>query len=212
MKIDVDALSGQKFGKLTIESAYREKTYIICNCVCDCGTRKKVRYGNLSNGHTKTCGNHVKETAHRTHGLSKSRLARIYNKMKNRCTNPKDDAYKFYGLKGVMVCDEWANNPEIFYRWALLNGYTDSLTLDRIDVNGNYEPNNCRWIPFHEQCLNRSSNVYLEYNGERKTKSQWAEELNLNRRTIDARLKLGWSVEDTLTKPVKAHKPYEVKA
>lgn len=204
MKIELETLVGEKHGKLTIQSARREGAYIVCECKCDCGNVKEVRLGNLRSGHTKSCGAHGTEYAHRTHGLSDSRLSRIYYKMKSRCTRPKDDGYRFYGLKGIAVCDEWATDPERFYKWAIENGYSDELTLDRIDVRGNYEPKNCRWIPFCEQTLNRSSNVYLEYNGQIKTKSQWADELNINRGTLDTRLKLGWTVEKALTTPVRS--------
>lgn len=81
------------------------------------------------------------------------------------------------------------------------NGYDDKLTIDRINTDGNYEPKNCRWITMHEQCLNRKSNVYLEYRGEIKTISEWAETLNMNRHLIDDRLKRGWTVDDTLSLP-----------
>jgi hypothetical protein len=201
MKTNLDEVIGQKYGKLTILSAERMDGYVMCRCQCECGHIKDVRLGNLRTGHTKTCGNHSKEFVHRTHGMSKTRLDRIYRKMRNRCNNPNDDAYKHYGLRGITVCDEWLSHPESFFEWALSNGYSDNLTIDRIDNAGNYEPTNCRWITMKEQCENRSSNRLLTFRGETKTVTQWAEHFNIKSSLIFDRLDRGWSVEDALLLP-----------
>lgn len=202
MKIDPNTIIGDRYGKLVILEAKREGQNIICKCRCDCGCIKdNVRLGNMRTGHVKSCGNHYREFATRTHGMSNSRIYRIYRKMLNRCYREQDESYKYYGAEGVRVCDEWRNDPAEFIKWAMDNGYDDKLTIDRINTDGNYEPNNCRWITMHEQCLNRKSNVYLEYRGEIKTISEWAETLNMNRHLIDDRLKRGWTVDDTLSLP-----------
>lgn len=137
-----------------------------------------------------------------------SRLNRIFRNMKNRCYNPKDSHYKFYGAKGIIVCNEW-NNREIvteennstkgylaFKEWALENGYKDNLTIDRIDVNKNYSPANCRWITIKEQNNNKTNNHYITYKGETKTLRQWCDTLNLNYWRVKSRLNmLHWSTE-----------------
>lgn len=102
------------------------------------------------------------------------RLIKIFNAMKQRCYNPNSTVYKNYGAKGIKICNEWLNNSRKFYEWAIQNGYKDNLTIDRIDVNGIYEPSNCRWATQIEQQNNRKNNHWIEFNGQRKTVAQWA--------------------------------------
>ena len=139
-----------------------------------------------------------------------SKLNKVYVSMKQRCYNPKHDHYKYYGARGITICDEWLN-PEIihlgcrgrftkgyqaFKEWALENGYADNLTIDRIDVNGNYEPSNCRWITLKEQSNNTRRNHLVTYKGKTQTLTQWSEELGFNYNRVKMRLnKLHWSVE-----------------
>lgn len=202
MRIDLNTIIGDRYGKLVILEARRENQVIFCKCQCDCGRIKdNIRLGNMRKGHIKSCGNHYKEFTTRTHGMSKSRIYRIYRKMLNRCYREQDESYKYYGAKGIRVCDEWKNNPAEFIEWAFANGYDDTLTIDRIDSCGNYEPKNCRWITMYEQCLNRKSNVYLEYQGEVKTISEWAKSLNIGDKLIRDRLRRGWTVDDALSLP-----------
>ena len=120
-----------------------------------------------------------------------SRLQSIFQGMKTRCYNPKDKHYKNYGGRGIRVCDEWNNRERVpekdnatkgylaFKKWALENGYADNLTIDRINVNGNYEPSNCRWITHKEQCNNTTRNRLITYKGKTQTVKQWCDELNL---------------------------------
>lgn len=116
--------------------------------------------------------------------------------MKDRCYNPKDKRYKNYGGRGIKICDEWLHSFESFYEWSLKNGYQDGLTIDRIDVNGNYEPNNCRWATWDVQCNNRTNNVYIEYNGEIKTLKQWCDILNIDYKKAHNRIhKLKWDAK-----------------
>ena len=137
-----------------------------------------------------------------------TRLGRIYHNMKTRCTNPNYDKYKWYGGKGITICEEWMNSYDRFEEWALSHGYKDDLTLDRIDPDGNYTPDNCRWIDRKEQANNRTSNHFITYNGKTQTIQQWSEELGILRSRIDRRLEAGWPIERIFTEPphVEFHK------
>ena len=127
--------------------------------------------------------------------------------MKERCYNANSDRYKDYGGKGTTVFDEWKNNFQSFYDWAMANGYKDSLTIDRIDTNGNYEPANSRWITNKEQQNNRTDNHYVTFNGETKTLKEWSEFLGVNYSTLNHRInQYGWSVEKALTEKVRVRK------
>ena len=131
------------------------------------------------------------------HGESKSRLYRTWRGMKNRCSYPSAPDYKNYGGRGITVCDEWKDSFETFREWAISNGYDDSLTLDRINVNENYRPENCRWTTMKEQERNRSNNVFFEG----KTIPEWSELLGIKVPTLRARIRRGWSISDALSKP-----------
>ena len=130
------------------------------------------------------------------------RLTNIYSMMKQRCYNTNSQNFKYYGGKGVSVCDEWRNNPQAFYDWAMTHGYKDGLTLDRIDNDGNYEPSNCRWVTMKEQDNHRSNNVILTLNGESHTIPEWSEILGIKQHVIRNRINRGWSVENTLMRKV----------
>lgn len=130
-----------------------------------------------------------------------TRLGKIYHGMLNRCENANNTKYHDYGGRGIQVCDEWKTFPP-FKRWALENGYSDELSIDRIDVNGNYEPSNCRWVTNRVQCLNKRNNHYVTYNGRTQTIQEWGEELNIKPNTLIYRLRRGWDIEKTLTTPL----------
>lgn len=137
------------------------------------------------------------------HGTIKNRLYRIWANMKSRCYNPKASRYEHYGGKGVIVCNEWLHDFKTFYDWAMSHGYQDDLSIDRIDVNGNYEPGNCRWESPKGQANNLSVNRKITFNGITKTLAEWAAITGIDRRTIAARLDVrGWNVEKALTVPV----------
>ena len=138
--------------------------------------------------------------AHRKHGLSQSRLYNIHQKMIDRCYRQSIFAYKDYGGRGITVCDEWRKDFMSFYNWALNNGYEETLTIDRIDVNGNYEPNNCRWIPMGEQSKNTRKNVYFTYNGKTQVLSDWAREFGIPSTTFRRRIKQNRPIEEILYK------------
>ena len=130
------------------------------------------------------------------------RLTNIYSMMKQRCYNTNSQNFKYYGGKGVSVCDEWRNNSQAFYDWVMTHGYKDGLTLDRIDNDGNYEPSNCRWVTMKEQDNHRSNNVILTLNGESHTIPEWSEILGIKQHVIRNRINRGWSVENTLMRKV----------
>ena len=193
-------LTGQRFGKLTvIEIAEHIKgRHIKWRCVCDCGQEVVSSVIYLTQGKKKHCGC-GKPFSYR---LSYPRLHRIWSNMKFRCNNANDDRYEDYGGRGITVCQEWQESFEVFCKWALNNGYAENLTLDRIDVNGNYEPSNCRWITSFEQMSNMRKNVNLTYKGETKHLSEWCRILNVKHTTIAYRLKNGYSVEEAFETPI----------
>lgn len=122
--------------------------------------------------------------------------------MKDRCYNIKSHAYNCYGGRGIEICDEWKNNIVSFYNWAINNGYKDNLTIDRINVNGNYEPNNCRWVNSSIQANNRRYHKWITYNNETHNLTEWSKLLGINRQTLNKRLLIGWSIEKAFTTPV----------
>lgn len=200
-------LTGQKFERLTVvERAEDSKSGCVrWKCVCDCGKEVVVRGDVLRRGDVKSCGCYNREmTAKRstTHGGSQTRLYKIWSAIKDRCYNENSKEYIDYGGRGISMCKSWRDSFEVFRDWALENNYSDNLTIDRIDFNGNYEPNNCRWTTMKEQSNNRRSNHLLTYNGKTQTMTQWAEELGLGYCTLQSRINRdGWTVEEALTIP-----------
>ena len=123
--------------------------------------------------------------------------------MKDRCYRQKCKDYPDYGGRGISICPEWRDSFESFMNWAIANGYSDDLTIDRKNVNGDYEPSNCRWVSNSAQQENKRNTRYLDYNGERKTIKQWSASTGIKAKTIKARLDVyGWSIERALTEPV----------
>ena len=196
-------LTGQRFGRLTvIERVENDKQRRVrWLCQCECGNAVAILAKSLRSGNTKSCGCISKENPPRsTHGQAHTRLFRIWCSMKTRCKNPSQDSYSRYGGRGITVCDEW-QRFEPFAEWANANGYCDGLSIDRIDVNGNYEPGNVRFVSMKIQQNNRSNNHYITFQRKTQTIAQWAEELNMNARLINCRLFRGWSAEEALTIP-----------
>jgi hypothetical protein len=172
-------ITGQKFGKLTVIKIAKNKNgRVYWECKCDCGNpiQQIIESYPLRHGQTKSCGCIVGEN----HGKTNTRLYQIWINMKSRCYNKNVPEYKYYGAKGVIICNDWFNSFNVFYGWAINNGYDDNLTIDRIDVSGNYEPNNCKWVTEKAQCNNRTTNIYIEIDGEIKTLKQWCEIKNIN--------------------------------
>ena len=136
-------------------------------------------------------------------------LAIVLCGMRKRCYKPKSNCYKNYGGRGIMVCDEWMgkDGQKNFYKWAVENGYKKGMTIDRIDNNGNYTPDNCRWATPKTQAYNRSTNSYITIHGKTQTVSEWADEIGISRGAMQNRLRYGWS-EDRLLEP--AHEPLKM--
>ena len=193
-------LKGKTFGSWFVEDydISKQKWKLKCKCG-NVGYAKSFTL--LSGGSTQCCKcrDKVVGLKNSTHGLSKTKLHGIWNMMKQRCNNPNQAKYKNYGGRGIKVCDEWQNSFESFYSWAMSNGYSEKLSIDRIDVNGNYEPNNCRWVTNKVQSNNTRVNHCVEYNGESHTMTEWAEITGIKRETIRERLKSGWNVKRALT-------------
>ena len=199
------ALIGERFGKLVVKSIYSNGRRNVCVCLCDCGNTKTIRKDHLTSEKIISCGcYHASIIGERskTHGMSKTRLYRIWKGMRNRCYNEHIPGYEHWGGRGIVVCDEW-QTFEPFYEWAVANGYNDGLSIDRIDNNGNYEPSNCRWATPEEQAKNRNSNAMITYEGTTKHISVWDREIGSKKSgRVRARLNAGWSIEKAVTTPV----------
>lgn len=136
------------------------------------------------------------------HGCTGTRLHNIWLSMRERCNRVKHPWYQAYGGRGIKICEEWDDFSK-FRKWAMANGYSNELTIDRIDCNGNYEPNNCGWATMKEQQNNKRNNRIIEYKGERYTLTQLAEKIGINKTTLRERLNAGWSVDDAVERPVR---------
>ena len=207
---------GRKYGRLTIikeVSPIGKRRMILCKC--DCGTVGEYSMDRVLHGRTQSCGCIRSEMLSRyrksdniprkyTKEIRHSRLYRIWNSMKNRCYTKNSGGYIKYGAKGIRVCDEWRKDFMAFYNWSLKNGYSDELTIDRIDFTGNYEPSNCRWATTKEQANNKSNVIRLEYNGEEKTIPEWSAITGIPAPDIWQRInRLKWSIEKALTQPIR---------
>lgn len=215
-----DEWNGKKFGYLTIVEPYDKKTKSFI-CECDCGNRISVRPKDLLRGMYTSCGKCFWHgvNSRKMMGMSKTREYSIWKGMVDRCYNPENQAYMHYGGRGITVCDEWKNDFFAFNFWAHKNGYRDDLTIDRIDVNGNYEPSNCRWATYKEQAANkRPMEEWPSYgcrkkHGEQWTIdgrtmyiSEWAEEYNISIPLLRYRVKTnGMTPKEALETP-KEHK------
>ena len=200
-------LTGQRFGRLTVLdylSGHRSDPGK-WRCRCVCGTIVEIATYDLKRGHAKSCGCLQRELAkerHLLHGKTNTRLYYIWSSARQRTQNQNNQKYEDYGGRGIYMCEEW-NDFSAFEKWALANGYSDWLTLDRIDVNGPYSPKNCRWANAKEQQRNRRNNVLLSLDNNIQCMSAWAEETGISTKVIHWRLSHGWTVEDALTTPVK---------
>lgn len=205
---------GKKFGRWTVieeaERQYGTRAFYLCKC--ECGTTKIVNGYTLRKGLTKSCGcynaERIKETGTKRvkHGLSGHRLYRIWSGMKDRCSNSNLPEYPRYGGRGIKVCNEWLDN-EKFFEWAFMNGYNDNLTLDRIDNDKDYCPDNCRWSTYAEQANNRKNTRHIEYEGNTYTLSEFSKKfLNINRDTFYSRYLKGLPIEQCMSEVVKANK------
>lgn len=213
-------LIGQKFGRLTVISRAEDSVSpsgsrkVMWNCLCDCGNSVAVRATSLRAGVTNSCGclhNESFEKIRKQHrykhggacrGGGEAKLYFAWHNIKKRCENQNDPDYHNYGGRGISLCGEWHDYSR-FREWATNSGYNPALsgndcTIDRIDVNGNYDPNNCRWVNRKIQNNNRRNNRYIEFGGQKLTLSQWAERLNINYDTLRYRID-NWPIERALT-------------
>lgn len=201
-------ITNQRFGYLIALKPIgrKENGQTLWLCKCDCGNDHITTISALTIGECKSCGclsSEMIKKARTKHGMCGTRIYRAWRNMKDRCSNPNTPRYKDYGARGITVCEEW-NNFESFYEWAKLCGYNDNLTLDRIDNDKGYCPENCRWITMEQQQYNKRTTHYLTYKGETKSMAEWAKIKDINIQTLAARINTcHWSVEKALETPVK---------
>jgi len=200
-------LTGQRFGRLVVlERAENAKDGSICwKCKCDCGKIIVTRANSLRMNRTKSCGCLQKEYFKTSHKESKTKFYKLWHGIIERCENSTNGSYKNYGAKGITICEEW-HNYENFKNWALNNGYKEGLSIDRIDNNKGYYPENCRWVTFIKQQNNKKDNHYITYNGKTQSISDWARELGTKYYTIHARIKRGWTEEEAISIPIGCSK------
>lgn len=207
----LDNLSGQKFGRLTVLSRATNKgTRTRWKCICECGNETIAHASALKDGHTTSCGCYANERrgdSHRTHGKTHTRLHDIWSNIVQRTENPENPSYKHYGARGISMCPEWRNNAAAFMAWAEANGYNETLTIDRIDVMGNYCPENCRWVTKTQQANNKTNSRYVEAFGRRQTIAEWGKERGVNAETLRNRIDRGWPIELALN-PAKVPHGY----
>ena len=212
----INVNKGDRFGRLVIIKEVESKVYkryknrrVLCQC--DCGNTKVVDLYQLMNGRISSCGCYRTKRASTLGKMSlkydkritSSKLYSIWHGMKCRCNTKTSGSYGRYGAKGVSVCKEWDDDYTTFYNWAISNGYSDGLTIDRIDNNGIYEPSNCRWADYSKQANNRKSNVHMSFNGESHTIAEWSKILGIKYQTLFNRRKLGWNDHEIISTPVR---------
>lgn len=206
-------LTGMVFGRLTAiapaedhiaKNGYHRTQWL---CQCECGNQIVALSANLKRGNTNSCGcykHDVALTACVTHGDRHSRLYRIWTGIKTRCFDAATPTYRRYGARGISMCDEWVSQYQAFKDWSMSHGYNDSLTIDRIDNNGNYCPENCRWVTAKVQANNRSSTKRYDYNGSQYTISELSDMTGVKYHTLLARIeRLNWSIEQAVNTPTR---------
>ena len=197
--MSVKDLIGQKFGRLTVvargeNTSYGKATWV---CACECGRQKEktVTSYDLTSGKVRSCGCLYYESnkgRNMTHGKSKTRLYHIWSGMRQRCSQPSSVGFRHYGGKGIAVCPEWCDF-QTFYDWAMSHGYAPTLSIDRIDNNLGYCPENCRWVDMKIQQNNRTNNVRISINGDIKTLSEWSDLSGIPVKVLSLRHRNNWS-------------------
>lgn len=201
-------LTGKRFGRLTVLGRADKPGHMVYwNCVCDCGKSHIAAGAYLKDGRIKSCGClHNEKSAIRAkkqftkHAESGSRLHRIWKSMRTRCNNKNAKSYGDYGARGIVICPEW-DDYATFRDWAMANGYEDGLTIDRIDVNGDYCPENCRWVTWIMQSNNKRTTAYLTINGITHSIAEWSRLSGVKYETLRTRIKSRWR-EGDLLRPV----------
>lgn len=211
MKEFDENLKGKKFNMLTLTGNIQTRisvsgrTITEWECVCECGNRKYINRHSILYCNQMACGCLNLKPTHYSHGHTGTRLYQAYLNMKARCYYKKGREYHNYGERGITVCDEWLgkNGASNFIEWSYRNGYSDNLTLDRIDVNKGYSPDNCRWITNKEQQSNRRDNHFITYKGRTQTITQWAEEIGISGKAFEKRIRVWKDVEKAIETPVQ---------
>ncbi len=193
---------GAKFGRATVVKYER---YTKVTCLCDCGVNFVTTKGNLVNGRTKSCGcirSEVSGNRNKTHGMSGTKIYRVYTTMKERCSNPNCDKYPMYGGRGITLCSRWENSFENFY--ADMGDAPEGYSIDRIDNSKGYSPDNCRWASRVTQANNTRRSVLHKVGGESKTLREWCVHFNVEEsyEVLRGRIKRGSTLEDALAKPI----------
>ena len=201
------SLIGNRYGKLTVIAREPEKKtrHIYYSCKCDCGRMTSVRGDKLENGQAISCGCARRRRSEAYIEPEERRLYNVYISMRQRCNNPNVKEYPNYGGRGISVCEEWNKSRGFtaFREWAMANGYNPAAeygecTLDRIDVNKSYSPENCRWIPTSRQGTNTTRNIIIEYNNEKHCLKDWSKITGISYAALMKRKKNGWPVEELL--------------
>lgn len=199
-------LTGNRYGRLTVIERVQNAKRTKWRCKCDCGNIKEVYSFNLMAGKIKSCGCLRQETAailasnlsRTTHSQSKTPMYKVWAAMKDRCFNKENSEYHNYGGRGITVCEEWKNDFKEFYDWSIKNGYKQGLSIDRINGDKNYCPENCRWTTAKVQGNNTRRNHWIEYNGEIHTIAEWADIKGIKYNTLNGRIHRGWSIKRAL--------------
>lgn len=199
--------AGQRHGRLTVVKLHEYRKYhAYWLCLCDCGNSIITKASRLKEGRVKSCGCLQYEQQCRvhlhnvTHGRSMLPIYKVWSSIKQRCHNPANPKFPYYGGRGIGMCDRWRNSFENFF--ADVGEAPEGMSIDRIDTNGDYEPTNVRWATRQTQQNNMRSNRLLTLNGTTQTLTQWASALRLNSRTLRSRVRYGWSDKDILTTPI----------
>lgn len=204
---------GRKFNNLLVIDLFKDnKKGKMFRCKCDCGEIIETYYYKVISGHTKSCGcNQGKRLKHgMTRNATPTDIYNVWRNMKYRCYNPKAKYWHVYGGRGISVCERWLNSFESFWE-DMKSGYKKGLTLDRINVNGNYEPTNCRWADIMQQHRNKRTNVNITYNGRTMIIKDWAKEVGIKESTLGHRINTWkWPIEKALLTP-PLHEPRNTK-
>lgn len=209
---------GKRYGRLVVVSRAEDmvlssgRKITMWNCICDCGNTCSIATTSLGSGLTKSCGcintekRKSRDTKRRKYPDYDTRKRSLYKRWVNirkRCYSKSNHNYPNYGGRGIKMCDTWRNDYLSFEKWSLEHGFEKSLTIDRIDVNGDYCPENCRWVGNHTQQRNKRNNRLITYKNETHTLSEWSDITGIDRSTISSRIdKFNWSIEDALTIPI----------
>lgn len=207
-------LTGKKIGKLTVikyvgQDKHNNARWL---CQCECGNEVEISGTRLNCNKVKSCGCSISERAskgiHIIHNLTHTRLYNVWNGIKNRCYNKNNNRYNIYGARGIKVCNEW-QEFQPFYDWAMANGYNPNAkrgecTIDRIDVNSDYCPENCRWVDSTLQAQNRKTTRNITINNETHCIKEWCKIKNINYQCVMRRINgYGWNIEKALTTPIR---------